>query len=87
MMKRLTLSVRVWRERREGGGPMIMLADRTGEVTKICFAAGLLEVEKTLRSQVCRSFGVLDTGSHLAYNALFVIDSSGVVQANISQSC
>ena len=24
--------VRVWRERREGGGPMIMLADRTGEV-------------------------------------------------------
>ena len=39
MMKRVTLSVRVWRERREGGGPMIMLADRTGEVTKICFAA------------------------------------------------
>ena len=38
MMKRLTLSVRVWRERREGGGPMIMLADRTGEVTKISFA-------------------------------------------------
>ena len=29
-----------------------------------------------------RSFGVLDTSSHLAYNALFVIDSSGVVQAN-----
>ena len=31
-----------------------------------------------------RSFGVLDTGSHLAYNALFVIDSSGVVQASFS---
>jgi len=53
---------RVWRERREGGGPMIMLADMTGEVS--------------------RSFGVLDTGSHLAYNGLFVVDSSGVVQAS-----
>ena len=26
--------VRVWRERREGGGPMIMLADKTGEVPR-----------------------------------------------------
>ena len=34
MTKRLTLFVRVWRERREGGGPMIMLADRTGEVPR-----------------------------------------------------
>ena len=83
MIKRLTLSVRVWRERREGGGPMIMLADRTGEVTKMC---PLQKKKKTFQSQVCRSFGVLDTGSHLAYNALFVIDSSGVVQANVSQS-
>ena len=32
--KRLTLFVRVWRERREGGGPMIMLADKTGEVQR-----------------------------------------------------
>ena len=33
-MKMLTLFVRVWRERREGGSPMIMLADRTGEVPR-----------------------------------------------------
>ena len=61
---------------------MIMLADKTGEVPKI-----LLE-EKQLYNldQVARSFGVLDTGSHLAYNALFVIDSSGVVQASVSKS-
>ena len=30
--KRLTLFVRVWRERRDRGGPMIMLSDKTGEV-------------------------------------------------------
>ena len=34
MTKRLTLFVRVWRERREGGGPIIMLADKTGEVPR-----------------------------------------------------
>ena len=61
---------------------MIMLADKTGEVPKI-----LLEEEQLYNlDQVARSFGVLDTGSHLAYNALFVIDSSGVVQANVSQN-
>ena len=61
---------------------MIMLADKTGEVPKI-----FLE-EKQLYNldQVARSFGVLDTGSHLAYNALFVIDGSGVVQASVSKS-
>ena len=32
--ERLSLFVRVWRERREGGGPMIMLADMTGEVAR-----------------------------------------------------
>ena len=82
--KRLyAIFARVWRERREGGGPMIMLADKTGEVPKI-----FLEEEKQLYNlnQVARSFGVLDTGSHLAYNALFVIDSSGVVQASVSKS-
>ena len=61
---------------------MIMLADKTGEVPKI-----LLEEEQLYNlDQVARSFGVLDTGSHLAYNALFVIDSSGVVQASVSKS-
>ena len=61
---------------------MIMLADKTGEVARI------LVEEKQLCNldQVSRSFGVLDTGSHLAYNALFVIDSSGVVQASASKS-
>ena len=83
--KRLyAIFVRVWRERREGGGPTIMLADRTGEVPR--FASLPFLLKKTLKSQVSRSFGVLDTGSHLAYNALFVIDSSGVVQANVSQN-
>ena len=38
--KRLSLFVRVWRERREGGGPMIMLADMTGEVPR--YSANLL---------------------------------------------
>ena len=41
MTKRFTLFVRVWRERREGGGPMIMLADRTGEVPKFAFLPSL----------------------------------------------
>ena len=61
---------------------MIMLADKTGEVARI------LVEEKQLCNldQVSRSFGVLDTISHLAYNALFVIDSSGVVQANVSKN-
>ena len=27
----------------------------------------------------------MDTGSHLAYSALFLIDSNGVVQAHISE--
>jgi len=53
---------RVWREKRKGGGPMIMLSDVTGEVS--------------------RTFGVLDTKSHLAYNALFVVDSQRIVQAS-----
>ena len=61
---------------------MIMLADKTGEVPKIF----LEEKQLYNLNQVARSFGVLDTGSHLAYNALFVIDSSGVVQASVSKS-
>ena len=32
------------------------------------------------KPQVSRTFGVLNTTTHLAYNALFVVDSSGVVQ-------
>jgi len=43
MTKRLcTPFVRVWRERREGGGPMIMLADKTGEVPRLASLPFLL---------------------------------------------
>ena len=52
---------RAWAEAREGGAPVTMLADRTGEVA--------------------RKFGVLDTITHLAYSAMFLVDREGVVQA------
>ena len=52
---------RAWREGREGGGPSVMLADRTGHVA--------------------RSFGVLDTSTHLTYPAIFLVDREGAVQA------
>ena len=56
---------------------MIMLADRTGEVK------AENNNDQTLRknAQVARVFGVLDTSTHLAYNALFVIDANSTVQA------
>ena len=54
-----------------------MLADRTGEVE------AENNNDQTLRknAQVARVFGVLDTSTHLAYNAIFVIDASSTVQA------
>ena len=52
---------RAWTETREGGAPVTMLGDRTGEVA--------------------RKFGVLDTITHLAYSAMFLVDMEGVVQA------
>ena len=52
---------RAWREGREGRGPSVMLADRTGHMA--------------------RSFGVLDTSTHLAFPALFIVDRNGTVQA------
>ena len=52
---------RAWAETREGGAPVTMLGDRTGEVA--------------------RKFGVLDTITHLAYSAMFLVDKEGVVQA------
>ena len=52
---------RAWREGREGGGPSVMLADRTGHTA--------------------RSFGVLDTSTHLAFPALFIVDRNSTVQA------
>ena len=51
---------RAWAESREGGAPITMLGDRTGEVA--------------------RTFGVLDTVTHLAYSAMFLVDKEGVVQ-------
>ena len=51
---------RVWRERRDVGGPGVMLGDTTGALA--------------------RSFGVLDTTTHCAYSALFVVDKRGIVQ-------
>ena len=52
---------RAWAETREGGAPVTMLGDRTGEMA--------------------RKFGVLDPITHLAYNAMFLVDMEGVVQA------
>ena len=52
---------RAWAESREGGAPVTMLKDRTGEVA--------------------RTMGVLDTVTHLAYSAMFLVDMEGIVQA------
>ena len=49
---------RAWAETQEGGAPVTMLGDKTGEVA--------------------RKFGVLDTITHLAYSAMFLIYSNSI---------